>query len=67
MASPKENLAKSADFPFLLRDICALDRSRLHIILATRIYGILWNFFALFFNRILPKAGVTLDLYIVYS
>ena len=49
MASPKENLAKSADFPFLLRDICALDRSRLHIILATRIYGILWNFFALFF------------------
>ena len=49
MASPKENLAKSADFPFLLRDICALDRSRLDIILATRIYGILWNFFALFF------------------
>ena len=52
MASPKENLAKSADFPFLLRDICALDRSRLDIILATRIYGILWNFFALFFLTI---------------
>ena len=46
---------------------CAIDRSRLDLILFTRRYGILWIFCALFLTVIVSKTGVILDLDIFYS